>query len=301
MELKELRYEVAYDVAAAVHFPAWQTTLGLEFNKNEWDRKQWRDTQGPYAFQVQNGRFGIHLADGCTTGWHSGLPSGVMDPRLQYCPLRANRGDATAVGWDLSFSIHGRHGGAFIGRPTDEIRYGLTVDNFLGTEINFNDENQREPLHQVFRAGAGYFWRTGLGQLLHADILSALVTVESSLPGTEHEFRNWGTVAGAAELRILEVFMVSAGTENVIRLESMYGDQPEYPVLRYGVGLDLPLDRIFRMDIPFTCSSTMRMQDGTAETRRKNSDISPSIRDGSIPTAFSLGQDYSDGVIVRER
>jgi hypothetical protein len=78
------------------------------------------------------------------------------------------------------------------------------------------------------------------------------VTVETSLQGTKHEFRNWGTIAGAAELRIMEVLMVSAGIENIIRLGNRGGYWPEYPVLRYGVGLDLPLARIFQMNIPFT-------------------------------------------------
>ncbi|MCZ7557549.1 MAG: hypothetical protein M5R41_14220 [Bacteroidia bacterium] len=159
---------------------------------------------------------------------------------------------ATATAWDLSLSVHGRHGATFLGRPSDEVRYGLTLDNILGTEVWYIDEAQKDHLNQVLRAGAAYFWNPDMGRMLNANVLSVLLTVESSLQGTEHEFRNWGTVGGAAELRILEVLMLSAGIENIVRLGNRYHYWPEYPVLRYGAGLDIPLDHLFDLDLPIT-------------------------------------------------
>jgi len=44
--------------------------------------------------------------------------------------------------------------------------------------------------------------------------------------------------------------MLSAGIENIVRLGNRYGYWPEYPVLRYGAGLDIPLDRLFDLDVP---------------------------------------------------
>jgi hypothetical protein len=87
--------------------------------------------------------------------------------------------------------------------------------------------------------------------------------------------------------------------ESIIRLESGYGYWPAYPILRYGVGLDLPLDRIFRMDIPFTMQLDYahKKWDSRAEDEVFwNTDGHP-----QQVNTFSFGRDCSDGVSITVR
>lgn len=224
--------------------------MGISLDDDEWEFEP-DNTNDSYLFHCHDTRLGIHLAQRMNE-W---LALGIALRRYgsapkQLSPVRENT-DVNAVIWDLALSLHGKHRAASIGRPSDEFHYGITIDNLLGTEIWYRDENLKDPITQEARLAAAYFWNPEMGHVLRANVLSVLLTVESSLQGTKHEFRNWGTLDGAAELRILEVFMLSAGIENIVRLGNRYRYWPEYPVLRYGAGLDIPLDRLFDLDVPF--------------------------------------------------
>ncbi len=254
-EVWDNEYAAAYDLAGSVHIPDWQTTLGISLDVDDFIWKQRNGTDwgsiSSYYTHVQNTRLGIHLARRMNEWLAIGIIVRRYESALEMLSAPWGGGSATATGWDVSLSAHARHAADFIGRPSDEMRYGITIDNVLGTELWYLDERNADPLHQVFRTGGGYFWRPEFGRFLGADILSALLAVDASLQGTKHEFRNWGTVGGAAELRFMEVLMISAGIENVIRLGNRYDNWPEYPVLRYGVGLDIPIGRFIDMGIPF--------------------------------------------------
>ncbi len=238
-----------YTIAAAASIPGTNVALGVSIDRDEWDIEP-RNTNDSYLFRHRSTRLGIHLARQMSDWLAIGVSVRHYESSIE--TLYREHMSATAAGWDFSVSVHGRHGATFLGRPSDEIRYGLTLDNILGTEVWYIDEAQKDHLNQVLRAGAAYFWNPDMGRMLNANVLSVLLTVESSLQGTEHEFRNWGTVGGAAELRILEILMLSAGIENIVRLGNRYEYWPEYPVLRYGAGLDIPLDRLFDLDLPIT-------------------------------------------------
>lgn len=251
LNFEDAEFSSPYSMAAAMHIPGWQTTVGLSFDDDKWILERSDETGTSNATHDQNNRLGIHLARRLNNWLSLGLAVRRHESTMAPAYTAREQWSWSAVGWDLSMSAHGRHTASFIGRSSDEIRYGLSIDNMLGTEVWYIDEAQKDPLHQVFRVGAAYFWNPDMGSVLNANILSALLTVESSLQGTKYEFRNWGTMGGAAELRILEVLMLSAGIENIVQLDNEYDYWPEYPVLRYGAGIDLPLDRIFGMDIPF--------------------------------------------------
>lgn len=240
-----------YTIAAAVSIPGTNVALGISIDRDELDIEP-RNTNDSYLFRHRSTRLGIHLARQMSDWLSVGAAIRQHQSHIQALGSLREGSSATATAWDLSLSVHGRHRAQFLGRPSDEVRYGLTLDNILGTDVWYIDETQKDHLNQVLRAGAAYFWNPDMGRMLNANALSVLLTVESSLQGTEHEFRNWGTVGGAAELRILEVLMLSAGLENIVRLGNRYGYWPEYPVLRYGAGLDIPLDRLFDLDLPIT-------------------------------------------------
>jgi len=254
MRIKDAEFSTPYTMAAAVHIPDLRATVGIAINNDECELDA-RYTGIGTTIRDQLKRLGIHIARQMNDWLSLGVAVMRYEEQLYQSsveipfPTKAN---ATAVVWDLSVSGHGRHNATFLGRPADEIRYGLTIDNLLGTEVWYIDEAQKDPLNQVLRCGAAYFWRPEFGQVLGADILSLLTSVETSVQGTRHEFRNWGTVGGAAELRVLDVFMLSAGIENIIRFGNGYDQWPAYPVLRYGAGLDVPLDRILNTEFPIS-------------------------------------------------
>ncbi len=251
MHMVDFENAETYSAAAAFHFPDWQSTVGIEFTSDRalWE-PEWQMDPYPASFVLADSRFSLHAASRMN-GWLAlGLAIRHYRSSIEQRYARREQGTGSAVAWDIALSVNGRHALDFLGRPTDEIRYGITFDNILGSEVAYIDESQSDPVHQVFRVGAAYFWRPLFGRALGAEVLSALVTAEASLQGTGLEYRNWGTVGGAAELRILEVLLLSAGVENFVRISSRYSDHPEYPVLRWGAGIDLPLDRLLSTDFP---------------------------------------------------
>jgi hypothetical protein len=249
-EWPDAEFNYAYDIAAAVHIPGWRTTLGISLDADKQIYES-NDTNEPFLFHIKDRLFGIHLARRMTDWLSLGLAIRRYEYAFEEASYARERAIGTAVGWDLSVSANGRHKATLIGRPSDEIRYGFTADNILGTRIWFTDESHTYPLHQTLRFGTAYLWRPEWCRIWNADLFTGLVTVESSLQGTDHEFRTWGTIGGGAELRILEVLMISAGVENIMRLGNRIVQWPEYPVFRYGAGLDIPLHRLLDMDIPF--------------------------------------------------
>jgi len=244
-------YIEAYDAGAAVHFANLESTLGVEFNDDEYYVKDLSNRPSKYHFTDR--RIGFHfarvvsdvLALGVTLRRYESSVRQLLYPGEQ-------QGKAKAAFWDLSFSAHARAAADFLGRPMDEIRLGLTLDNIIGTEVYYIDEAQGDPMHQVIRAGTAYFWRPGMGRLLACDLLSALVTFEASVQGTRQDFRNWGTLGAGVELRLMEVLLLSVGRENFMELSDKYHYWSRYPVLRWGAGLDLPLHRLFGLADPVT-------------------------------------------------
>ncbi len=237
-------YIEAFDAAAAVHLPAMRATLGIEFSS---DDLKTRDYYMEYRYL--NRRISIHAARRIND-W---LALAIIARRYEYQIriVSPSSEQITTTLWDISLSAHSRQAADFLGRPMDEIRFGLTLDNALGTEFYYFPEDRiGEPIHQAIRAGTAYFWRPGLGRILDCDLLSALVTFELSAQGTRHEFRNWGTLGAGVELRLMEVLLLSVGRENFMELSDTYHLWSAYPTLRWGVGLDLPLHRLLGLADP---------------------------------------------------
>jgi hypothetical protein len=231
-------YIEAFDAAAAIHIPALRATLGIEFSSDDVKTRDYY-----HVYRYLDRRISLHAA-GRINDW---LALAITARRYEsQARIVSPFSEHIEVSdWDISLSAHSMHTADFLGRPMDEIRIGLTLDNALGTEFSYFPEDRHgEPIHQAIRAGTAYFWRPGLGSWLHADLLSALVTFEVSAQGTRHEFRNWGTLGAGVELRLMEVFLLSVGKENFMALSDKYHSWSRYPVFRWGVGLDLPLHRL---------------------------------------------------------
>lgn len=242
----------AYDAAGSVHVPAWETTFGIGYTNDVREierRDEGNNVLG--VFDVTEHRLSIQAARKVTAWLAIGLAAHQYTSAIDIPGFRES-GSASVDFWDVSLSAHGRNAAQFLGRPQDEIRYGITLDNALGTEIAYIDEAQKDPIFQVLRAGIGYFWNPDFGKILHANALSVLITTKGDLQGTDYDFRTYAELGAGLEVRLLEVLMLSAGTQS----RSWRGDgdveTPGYPVLRYGAGLDLPLERIFNTDTPIS-------------------------------------------------
>ncbi|MCB2205831.1 hypothetical protein KQI65_13890 [bacterium] len=241
-------YDLPLDAAATVHVPEWRMTFGASVNLDQFEWEPRWDAENLSRYTVTNRRYGLHAARSMTDWLAIGAAIMVYDSYLEAYSWAHESGTGRATFMDFALSAMSRHRVDFLGRDDDELRCMLGLSNVLSTETYYIDEAQKDPIQQVFRVGAAYFWNPDFGQAAGLDVFSALVSAESTIQGVEYEFKNWGTVAGAMEVRLLEVLMLSGGVENIIRLPESFSGWDEYPVFRYGIGIYLPLHHILNFE-----------------------------------------------------
>ncbi|MBR9975890.1 MAG: hypothetical protein KFF77_09950 [Bacteroidetes bacterium] len=242
-----VEYDMASDVVVSAPIPGWNTTVGVGYLIDDFTTSFKSYDDGLYVYDIRNTRLSVHTATALLEGLALGLAAHRYDSRIR--PSWRSDYEATADAWDASLSVHARMTASFIGRERDELRFGLTFDNIFASDIRYIDEAQAEPIHQVFRLGASYFWNPRYDRVWDLDPFAALLTLEGSLHGRDHEYRTWSQYGIGGEIRLFEILMLSAGWENLEWQAYSYND-PGLPALRWGFGLDLPLHRLWSGGMP---------------------------------------------------
>ena len=246
----------AYDVAAAVHIPQTSTTVGVEYNHDAWEfevRDEGNNPLGTFGFDDQ--RLSIHVAQRIAEWLGVGVAVRNYTSKLSQVGTARETASIDADQWEMSISAHARHAASFLGRPDDELRYGITLDKALGSDgsytlIDAAQPHPADPMQQMLRVGLGYFWYPAVGRMFGLDALQVLGTAEMQIEGKEYEFGDYQGFAAGVELRIAEVLLLSAGTQTRNWTGEGNEEWSAYPALRYGVGLDLPFDRLLKARVP---------------------------------------------------
>ena len=244
-----VEYDMVSDVVISAPIPGWSTTVGVGYLIDDFiahfrDASGWLD-----EYEFRNSRLSAHVATAVLDGLSVGFAAHHYDSRIDWSGGNREIGEVSTDAWDASLSAHARMTASFIGRETDELRFGLTFDNIFGSEIYYIDKAQAEPIHQVFRFGTAYFWNPRYETVFGLDPFAALLTLEGSLHGGAYAYDTWSQYGIGGEIRLFEILMLSAGWEN-LEWQTYGYNNPGYPVLRWGFGLDLPLHRLWNDGMP---------------------------------------------------
>lgn len=133
---------------------------------------------------------------------------------------------------------------------SDEFNVGLQIKNLLNSELQFEDFNEGNNLFQEIRLGLGYLFNPNLENINGLNPLTIQLSTDAVFKGTDYDFTEWQPNFGI-ELTAFEIVQLSFGRENENQIKKTYDYSFQHPVNRYGVGLNIPVEKI--IELPYKC------------------------------------------------
>lgn len=129
----------------------------------------------------------------------------------------------------------------------DALKIGFQFKNLLNTDVSSGFADQKDKIFQEMRGGFSYTVVPDLKPVSGFVPLKFMAAFDAVYIGADYTFYEWQPNYGL-ELTLLEILQMSFGRENEHQLKETYSYSPQHPVNRYGVGLKLPLNRLFDMN-----------------------------------------------------
>jgi hypothetical protein len=283
------KFENIHNTALSVRLAALETTIGFSFSRVNFEPinlHNGQDTAYHPAARWDSGLMTAHAAAQIHPAFAVALTL------LRYTALGTEYEDHRSS-WreygrfdpkvDAGLAVFGRLSG-LAGRSFDDhLRYGLSLQNMLGTLVRWEDE-PATPLYQHLRSGISYELPLPLGTVLQRDWLRCMFGGELALIGRDYDFRR-AHYAAALEVAIAELLLFSIGAEDGSSISSSWWE--EDMVVRYGLGVRIPVGELSgwnqRLDLTF---------DYAFSAFRKPEDYMRDALDYSNPVALSAGIRY---------
>jgi hypothetical protein len=132
----------------------------------------------------------------------------------------------------------------------DKLNIGFQIKNLLNNEIKFEDFNTGDNLFQEIRFGIGYLFDFQLEKIGDFNPLTVQLSADAVFQGADYDFTEWQPNYGI-EITAIEIIQLSFGRENENQIKKTYDYSPQHPVNRYGVGINIPVEKI--IDLPYKC------------------------------------------------
>ncbi|QQS36080.1 MAG: hypothetical protein IPM56_17870 [Ignavibacteriales bacterium] len=143
----------------------------------------------------------------------------------------------------------------------DNFKIGLYIKNFLNSKIKLDPTDKEYFLNQNIRAGISYRFIPSFSGTEKIHPIQLLAAIDLVYSGRDYDFRYYYPNY-AVELSLYEILEISFGreSEKYLRDPGVHPLPPQYPVNRYGIGLNAPLHLLFdssnKMTIKFNyCKS----------------------------------------------
>lgn len=234
----------AWSSAVMLFVPAWQTSVALSHHAYATEYDGW----GVESEYIQRSKWDVRLTSLHLAHRINNILAAALSVHRYDVSAEATSGrerlDVTNSCWDVSLSFAGRTSLPVIA-DHDELRFGVALDNVHSTNFELQDDDRyARPLHQSLRFAVAYLCDPEFSDVWPLDPVAFLVTAQGAVHGADYSFDVWGEYGVAGELRLLEVLLLSAGISDRDFL-SFGDDDPAFPVFRWGLGIDIPLHRLF--------------------------------------------------------
>lgn len=128
----------------------------------------------------------------------------------------------------------------------DDFKIGFSFKNFLNSKIKLEPTDNEYYLNQKMRAGISYRFVPEFSGTEAPHLLQFMAAIDFVYTGQDYDFWYCNPNYGI-EITVYDILELSFGRENQITLHELdyIGDSPQYPVSRYGFGLNLPINYLF--------------------------------------------------------
>ncbi len=246
----------AFDIAIVGQVPAWNSAFAISYSKlpatRHWQGSTGNDA-GQLEFKFEPQMFRIHGAIQIVEELACGISINYYEDsqfRDEYAYDRNQPIFEIIQLFDMSLSIHGRIQDLFAENNSDEMRFGLSAQNILGTDVLVSNDSRYGPLYdqlfQTLRGGISYSRILNLEKVENLHPLQIVAAVEASVHGAEYDYEDF-YYSAALEATVFEFLMVSAGIEDSKDITGWNWHRGEYPVFRYGFGFIVPLGKLLNL------------------------------------------------------
>lgn len=132
----------------------------------------------------------------------------------------------------------------------DKFNIGFQIKNLLNNELHFDEFEIGNNLFQEIRLGLGYILDFQFEKVSELNPLTIQLSADAVFQGSDYDFTEWQPNYGI-EITAMEIVQLSFGRENEIQIKKTYDYSPQHPVNRYGIGLNIPVERI--IELPYNC------------------------------------------------
>jgi hypothetical protein len=133
----------------------------------------------------------------------------------------------------------------------NKLGLGFYLENILATKasykssVDFGGQLKDQHKYQQIRLGTSYEVVSDKMKINELDFIKVLFVFDAVFDTRNYEFLTWQPNYGI-ELTFLEVISLSYGRENEVKIDdNIYVFTYAYPVSRYGIGISLPLHKLF--------------------------------------------------------
>ncbi len=140
----------------------------------------------------------------------------------------------------LTFATHFNFPSYFRIFDNDKFGIGFQFRNIFNTKIRLTNNNGFYIIPQGMRFGLGYHLVPPLNKIYGFDPISLLLAADLVYTGRNYDLRFFHPNFGI-ELTLADILQLSFGRENFEAFKLNYFESPEFPVNRYGFGLNIPL------------------------------------------------------------
>lgn len=241
----------SYDYALIVPLSGNLGTIGLSVNKLSY----YLD-----VYETNESIYNINYAKKLSENFSAGMT--VSYYKLNFPNLSAGSDNEPISGsaFDLNLSALYKLPGDFNISDKDKFQIGLQIKNILNTKVKYDDFPQDDYKFQNIRLGLSYSYNSGLEPIFNLSPLKFMLAFDAVLNGTDYEFKEWQPNYGL-ELTLFEILELSFGRENEIQIEETYSYSPQYPVNRYGFGINIPFSSQFKMKFDYSISDWQKIDE----------------------------------------
>jgi hypothetical protein len=139
---------------------------------------------------------------------------------------------------------------------SSEMGFGVQLQNIFNTDLNYSKnlgltemDNSAEK-HQTLRLGISNTIIPELKKIADLIPLKIAIVADAVFYGSKYDFTLWQPNIGI-EIKLLEILSLRYGRENQIEIKDTYSNSPQHPVKRYGLGLSIPINKIFKQSKRF--------------------------------------------------
>lgn len=205
-----------------------------------------------------NSKFALHIARKFSSSFSMGLSLNYfrIDSRTVSAgtvenPESSESYSVKVDAYDISLGLLYKIEDPFYINVPNRFGLGMYIENLLATKASYSSSNISEfqlkdqHKYQQIRLGTSYEITSSKMKFNDLDFIKMLFVFDAIFNTRNYDFLTWQPNYGI-EFTLLDVLSLSYGRENEIKIDNdVYGSTSAYPVSRYGIGINLPLQKMF--------------------------------------------------------